>query len=299
MIVSMIKNYDKVTGVTSSLGNEQKKKIMNILVTNDDGISSPGLLALANVMRTIGNTTILAPDRNWSVSGHVKSISRPLRVIPIMMSDQSNGWSTDGSPADCVTLAAHGYFDVPFDLVVTGINTTANLGQDVTCSGTVTAAMEAAIHGIPAIAFSLDATHQNGEKPDYIRAAQWAKIVVDITMQQTFAPNSLLSVNIPDLPESKINGFQITRLGTRIYHDYLDRRVDPRGVDYVWISGREPGGIIEAGTDIGALAEGYISVTPLHLDMTAYHWMQSINSWNWQQKEKPEFNIKRLEESCC
>ena len=272
---------------------------MNILVTNDDGISTPGLIGLANAMRTIGNTFILAPDRNWSVSGHVKTISKPLRINPVTMSDQSSGWMTDGSPADCVTLAAHGYFQIPFDLVVTGINTTANLGQDVTCSGTVTAAMEAAIHGIPAIAFSLDATHQNGEKPDYSRAAHWAKKVVEIAMQQPFAPKSLLSVNIPDLPESMIKGFQITRLGTRIYHDFLDRRIDPRGANYVWISGRAPGGIIEAGTDIGALAEGYVSVTPLHLDMTAYHWMESINNWEWQQQITPEINIIRLEESCC
>lgn len=295
----MIKNYKKVTGVTSSLGNERNKRKMNILVTNDDGILSPGLIALANAMRSIGNTFILAPDRNWSVSGHVKTISKPLRINPIIMSDQSSGWMADGSPADCVTLAAHGYFEIPFDLVVTGINTTANLGHDVTCSGTVTAAMEAAIHRIPAIAFSLDANHQNGEKPDYMRAANWAKKVVEIAMQQPFAPNSLLSVNIPDLPESKIKGFQITRLGTRIYHDFLDRRIDPRGVNYVWISGRAPGGIVEAGTDIGALAEGYVSVTPLHLDMTAYHWMESINNWEWQQQITPEINIKRLEESCC
>jgi len=272
---------------------------MNILVTNDDGIASPGLLALANVMRTIGNTYVLAPDRNWSVSGHVKTLSRPLRVNPVVMSDHSTGWITDGSPADCVTLAAHGYFDKQIDLVVTGINTTANLGQDVTCSGTVTAAMEATIHGIQAIAFSLDAINQSGHKTDYYRAANWAKKVVEIAIHQPFAPNSFLSANIPDLPESQIKGFQVTRLGTRIYHDYLDRRTDPRGNEYVWISGREPGGIYEAGTDVGALAEKFVSITPLHLDMTAYHWMQTINNWNWNQHLTPEINIQRLEESCC
>ncbi|PKN86478.1 MAG: 5'/3'-nucleotidase SurE [Chloroflexi bacterium HGW-Chloroflexi-8] len=272
---------------------------MNILVTNDDGIGSSGILALAQAMGTIGNTFILAPDRNWSVSGHVKTLSRPLRVNPVTLKDDIQGWTSDGSPADCVTLGAHGFFNVPIHLVVSGINTTANVGQDITCSGTVTAAMEAAIHGIPAIAFSLDTSQLNGEKPDYESAAIWAKKVVEIALQHPFAPHSLLSVNIPALPKDKVKGFQVTRLGSRIYYDYLDRRVDPRGLDYVWISGKEPGGINEAGTDIGALAEGYVSVTPIHLDMTAYHLMDSINAWNWEQPEKYEINLNRLEKSCC
>jgi len=272
---------------------------MNILVTNDDGIGASGILALAKEMHSIGDTYILAPDRNWSVSGHVKTLSRPLRVNPTKMCDQTLGYASDGSPADCVTLGAHGFFNVPIHLVVSGINTTANVGQDVTCSGTVTAAMEAAIHGIPAIAFSLDTSQLNGEKPDYASAAIWAKKVVEVALQHPFAPLSLLSVNIPALPAHKINGVQVTRLGSRIYYDYLDRRVDPRGVDYVWISGKEPGGINEPGTDIGALAEGYVSVTPIHLDMTAYHLMESMNAWEWEQPEKYMVNLNRMENSCC
>jgi 5'-nucleotidase len=272
---------------------------MNILVTNDDGISSAGLLALAQALRAVGNTYILAPDHNWSVSGHVRTLSRPLRVNAAKLADGSTGWASDGSPADCVTLGAYGYFNIPIHLVVSGINTTANLGQDVTCSGTVTAAMEAAIHGLPAIAFSLDTSRLQGNKPNYESAAIWAKKAVEIAAKNSFAPLSLLSVNIPALPSEEIKGFQVTRLGTRVYYDYLDRRVDPRGADYCWVSGKEPGGINEAGTDIGALAEGFVSVTPIHLDMTAYHLMQSIQAWGWDGSAEHSLGMMRMQESCC
>jgi 5'-nucleotidase len=268
---------------------------MNILVTNDDGVSSPGIFALSESMQSISKTYILAPDHNWSLTGHVKTINRPLRIKPVELWDKSTAWSTDGSPSDCVTLASQGFFGVPFDMVVSGINTTANLAQDVTCSGTVSAAIEAAIYGIPAIAFSLESS----TVPDYHSAAIWAKNIVEIALQHNFAPNSFLNVNIPALPASEIKGIQITRLGTRIYYDAVEKRQDPRGYSYYWICGSEPGGELQAGTDIGTLAEGYISITPVHLDMTAYHWMQDLEAWNWNKEEPCEINLPLFHSECC
>ncbi len=257
---------------------------MNILITNDDGVRSEGILALAKAMRTIGKTYILAPDRNWSATGHVKSLSKPLRIHEVKLEDDSSAWTCDGSPSDCVSMGLHGFFGVKFDLVVTGINTAANLAQDITCSGTVTAAMEAAIHGVPAVAFSLDTSNLKGQRANYDEAAFWARKIIKITKNQTFAPLSLLSVNIPALPAQEIKGIQITRLGQRIYRDQLEKRTDPRGYDYYWMLGKEPQGIPQAGTDIGALQEGFVSITPLHLDMTAYHLMQNILAWDWEEK---------------
>jgi 5'-nucleotidase len=272
---------------------------VNILVTNDDGVFSSGILALAQTMSSLGNIYILAPDHNWSLTGHVKTIGRPLRVQSVNLDEKLTACSTDGSPADCVMLAIMGYFKVPIDLVVSGINTTANLAQDLTCSGTVSAAIEAALHGIPAIAFSLDASHSPLSSPDYKVAARWASKIVKTSLQHQFAPNSFLNVNIPALSEDQINGIQITRLGTRIYYDELESRVDPRGFPYYWIGGRSPGSFPQQGTDVGALEEKSISITPIHLDLTAYQWMQGLSEWNWEQKTTSPIQLPAIQMDCC
>ena len=254
---------------------------MNIIVTNDDGVTAPGLLTLAQEMRKIGKVSILAPDRNWSASGHVKTLDRPLRVKDVQLADGSLAWACDGAPSDCVALAVCGFFDEKIDLVVSGINPYANLGHDVTYSGTVTAAMEAAIWDVPAVAFSLDSPGNHLSALDYSAAAHYAGKIVRAVERNGLAPNILLNVNIPYIAEEKIQGTQITRMGLRVYHDKLDRRVDPRGRPYYWIIGETPTGVLERGTDIGALAEGYVSITPLQLDLTAYHLIPDMNSWKW------------------
>ncbi len=258
---------------------------MNILVTNDDGILAPGLLALAQSMRQFGEVTILAPDHNWSASGHVKTIDRPLRVREVRLADDSSGFTSDGAPSDCVALALCGFLKDKIDLVVSGINPYANFGHDVTYSGTVTAAMEAAIWGIPSIAVSLDSPVHHAGNTDYSAAAEVAGHVVEAFSRYGISANSLLNVNVPFLPISEIKGLRITRLGLRVYHDKVDERVDPRGQPYYWVIGDSPTGINELGTDIGALSEGYVSVTPLQLDLTAYHLMSEMNSWEWQMKK--------------
>lgn len=254
---------------------------MHILVTNDDGVTATGLLALAQEMRSLGKVSVLAPDRNWSASGHVKTMHRPLRVKEVALADGTAALAADGAPSDCVALAALGLLPEKVELVVSGINPNANLGHDVTYSGTVTAAMEAAIWGMPGIAVSLDSPENHLGALDYTPAARLARQVVETVIECGLAKGILLNVNIPYLPEGIIKGMQITRQGQRLYHDSLDIRQDPRGQPYYWIGGETPSGVLEEGTDFGALADGYVSITPLHLDLTAYQTMQELSAWDF------------------
>jgi 5'-nucleotidase len=252
----------------------------HILVTNDDGVLAPGLLALAQEMRKLGKVSILAPDRNWSGGGHVKTLDRALRVKEYRLADGSTAFASDGAPSDCVSLGLLGYFKEKFDLVVSGINVGANLGHDVTYSGTVTAAMEAVIMGVPGVAVSLEVLENHVGELDYQAAARAALMVVQRVMEVGLAPEILLNVNVPYLPVDQVKGFLMTRQGLRVYHNRLDEGKDPRGKPYYWIGGDAPTGVPERGTDVGALAEGYVSVTPLQLDLTAYRSLSDLNYWN-------------------
>lgn len=254
---------------------------MHILVTNDDGVLAPGLLALAQAVRPFGKVTVLAPDHNWSVSGHSKTLHRPLRVKEVRLADGALALATDGAPSDCVALAMLGLLDEPVDFVVSGINPFPNLGHDLTYSGTVTAAMEAAIWGVPAIAFSIDQPNNNPVDVDYSTAQQVVQKVMQKALQHGLPQNYLLNVNIPYLSEDKIKGYRITRQGLRIYHDELIRREDPQGHPYYWIGGDAPSGVPDEGTDIGELAAGYVSITPIQLDLTAHHLLQELRQWDW------------------
>jgi len=254
---------------------------MHILVTNDDGVTAPGLLALAGEMRSLGQVTVLAPDRNWSASGHVKTMHRPLRVKETLLADGSPALATDGAPSDCVALAALGLLSQKIDLVVSGINPNANLGHDVTYSGTVTAAMEAAIWGLPGVAVSLDSPEAHVGALDYAPAARVAGRVVRAILQNGLPRDVLLNVNVPYLQDDEIKGIVFTRQGLRVYRDTLVVRADPRGAPYYWIGGEAPTGVREDGTDFGALAEGYVSITPVQLDLTAHAWLEELRGWQW------------------
>jgi 5'-nucleotidase len=257
----------------------------HILVTNDDGVLAPGLLALTQEMRKLGKVTVLAPDRNWSGAGHVKTLDRALRVRETRLADGTQAFASDGAPSDCVALATLGYFKEPIDLVVSGVNAGANLGHDVTYSGTVTAAMEAVIAGIPGVAVSLETTDNHFGEIDYGPAARAAAKVVCQAMENGLAHEILLNVNVPFLPDDKIRGIALTRQGLRVYHSRLDERIDPRGKPYYWIGGDAPTGVPERGSDVGALAEGFVSVTPLQLDLTAYRALTDINTWRWDETQ--------------
>lgn len=262
--------------------------IPHLLVTNDDGVTAPGLLALAQALRPLGRVTIVAPDRNWSASGHVKTLHKPLRSTEVRLADGTTALATSGAPSDCVALALLGLVDTPIDLVVSGINPTVNVGHDVTYSGTVTAAMEAAVADVPGIAVSLDApgVEAGSDAPpgtaiDFGPAAAIAARIAERVLTHGLPPKTLLNVNVPGLPADDIQGIAITRQGLRVYRDALITRADPRGRPYHWIGGDAPTGEPEDGTDVGALAAGWVSVTPLQLDMTAHGFLGALEGWGW------------------
>jgi 5'-nucleotidase len=253
-----------------------------ILVTNDDGVTAPGLLALAQSVRQMDGVevSVLAPDHNWSACGHVKTMSRPMRVKAVSLADGSQAFSSDGAPSDCVALAMMGALELEFDAVVSGINPNANVGLDVTYSGTVTAAMEGAINGVPGFAVSIDAPEHHQGPLEYEAAAQAAVRVIAQLLEKWDGnlPAPIWNINIPYRPEGDYAGVQFTRQGVRLYHDMLEKRVDPRGVPYYWIGGDAPSGLVEDGTDYGAIKQGFISVTPLRMDMTDTARLENVRS---------------------
>jgi 5'-nucleotidase len=253
---------------------------MHILISNDDGILAPGLLALATAMREFGDVTVVGPEENQSANGHRKTLTKPLRINKTHLGDGTLAYSTDGSPADCVAVALLGFIKEPVDLVVSGINRGPNLAQDVTYSGTLAAAFEATLYHKPAVAFSLN---DFSMEADYSASAEIAKRIVRQVIAQGELPRlTLLSVNIPKLPLNEIKGIQVTRQGTREYRDMLVERIDPQGRPYYWIGGEIPAGDFnEIGTDISAIYNGYVSITPLHLDMTAHSFITPLSGWSF------------------
>lgn len=257
---------------------------MHILVTNDDGVHAPGLMALTKVMRkTADKVTVFAPNRNWSASGHVKTLHKPLRITETTLEDGTPAWTTDGAPSDCVALALLGFIKEKIDMVVSGINPNANIGDDITYSGTVTAAMEAAIWKVPGVAVSVDNRTDPADAVDFTAAAKAAqKVVLWLREQKNLPENAIFNINVPYVSYDEIKGFKITSQGSRIYLDELVPRIDPRGQPYYWIGGEAPTAVNEPGTDFGTITEGYVSVTPIQLDLTSY----KMQSW----MEKHGFN---------
>ena len=257
---------------------------MYILVTNDDGVQAPGLLALKQALSSLVEVQVIAPDRNWSAAGHTKTMDRPLRIRATKLQDGSPAFACDGAPSDCVAVALLGYLPEKPALIVTGINPTSNVGADLTYSGTVTAAMEGALANVPAIAMSLDV----GEgAEEYAVAADFARRLAEKVLSDGLLPETLLNVNVPNLPADQIRGVRITKSGKRIYRDELVERVDPRGHKYYWIGGTRPIGETEReGTDIWALAQHYISITPIHMDMTSHAMVEQLEDWASALEEK-------------
>lgn len=254
---------------------------MHILVTNDDGVTAPGLLALAQGMNNYGEVSILAPDHDWSGGGHVKTLRRPLRVRRVRLADGTSALTSDGAPSDCVALGLMGLLPRKVDLVVSGINPAANLGHDVTYSGTVTAVMESIIWGVPGVAVSLDGGDIDTYEIDYGPAVDVASRVIGAVLRYGLPKGVFLNVNVPGDPHTPVKGILTTKQGLRVYRDRLDKRIDPRGHDYYWIGGDRPTGVPKEGTDVGALAAGYASVTPLQLDLTAHESLRLMSEWEW------------------
>ena len=248
-----------------------------ILVTNDDGADSPGLSALARALRSVDEVCVIAPNRNWTAAGHTKTLDRPLRVAEVQLpGTRMSAFASDGSPSDCVALGFLGLAPSRPQLVVSGINTGPNLGSDITYSGTVSAAMEAVVSGVPGIAVSMGSTFEI----DYRYAAQFAARLARRVLREGLPPDALLNVNVPPGARKAMRGVQVTRLGRREYKDKLIRRRDPYGRDYFWIGGGPPGGVGEPGTDLHAIAAGYVSITPVQLDLTNHALIERLAGWN-------------------
>ena len=248
-----------------------------ILVTNDDGVDSPGLSALARALQAVEDICVIAPNRNWTAAGHTKTLDRPLRVTELKLpGTRVPAYSSDGSPSDCVALGFLGLAPERPRLVVSGINTGPNLGSDITYSGTVSAAMEGVVSGVPAIAVSL----ADYFEWDFAYAASFAARLARRVLREGLEHDVLLNVNVPRGRRRDIHGVKVTRLGRREYNDELIRRKDPFGRDYFWIGGAPPGGAGEPGTDLHAVAAGYVSVTPIQLDLTNHNLIEHIANWH-------------------
>jgi 5'-nucleotidase len=246
---------------------------VNLLVTNDDGVHAPALDALREALRPLGRVTVVVPDRDQSATSQSLTLHRPLRI----RRHADDRFSIDGTPTDCVLIAFHGLLDHRPDVVVSGINHGPNMGEDVFYSGTVAAAIEGALQGVPAIAVSLVDPQ---DTPDFGEPAAFVARLVREVGRRGVTGKRVINVNVPYRPWSEIRGIRVTRLGTRVYSDTLIEKTDPRGRAYYWIGGQEPVWEAHEGTDFQAVSEGFVSVTPLALDLTDYKIMVEMERWD-------------------
>lgn len=249
---------------------------MNILITNDDGIYSEGIRALCESLKTIGKVTIVAPDAERSAVGHAITLSDPLRVKKVNRGGKFFGYATTGTPADCVKLAIRALLKKKPDLIVSGINLGPNVGYSVLYSGTVSGATEGAILGIPSFAISL-ATFTN---PDYSFAAKFAKKLAKHILQNEGLPKgTLLNVNIPAVNQKLIKGVRIVKQSEKAIEERFDKREDPRKRIYYWLTGEVIKSDKKEDADIETIRNNYISITPIHCDMTNYKLINELSKW--------------------
>lgn len=247
---------------------------MHILLSNDDGYEAPGIRALADGLKDMAQLTVVAPDRDRSGASNSLTLDAPIRAKTL----EDGVIRVAGTPTDCVHLAITGLLEKEPDMVIAGINAGANMGDDVLYSGTVAAAMEGRFLGLPAIAISLAAL-SGYELQHYATAVQMARFLVKRISHHPVPANTILNVNVPDLPWGQIKGIQATRLGHRHKAEPVIRAQDPRGRDIFWVG--PPGAEQDAGpgTDFHAVREGYISVTPLHVDLTRHEAKDALAQW--------------------
>lgn len=245
---------------------------MHILVANDDGILSPGLQVLAEACQTVGHVTVVAPDREQSAQSHALTMTRPLR--PVLRPDGT--WQVDGTPTDCVLLALEALMPELPAFVFSGVNHGPNMGEDVLYSGTVSAAMEAVVLGIPGVAISFA-----GRRDDLLGGygELLAGLVSRITALKDFPKNTLLNINLPSIPADEVKGVKVARLGSRTFSESVARQKDPWGREVLWIGGGKITWTGADDTDHAAVAAGYVSITPLQLDLTNHALLQTVRDW--------------------
>jgi 5'-nucleotidase len=262
------------------------KKKLSILVSNDDGVNSPGIQALGKALKRLGHVTIVAPEREQSTMGHALTLHKPVRLFKIKSEPGMDQYAMSGTPADCVYVGLRWVLKQKPDIIVSGINNGVNLGNDIYYSGTIAAAREGAVRDIPAIACSLDYHADPGEKKNahFDDAAHYMVGLVKEVLSIRLPSNCLLNVNFPNLPFSKIKGTRVARQGLRMYTDVVKERRDTRNKPYFWLGGTYAGFRPIAGSDCEVLDKGYISITPCRLDLTQYEFMESLSQLSLDPK---------------
>ena len=248
---------------------------MTILVTNDDGIFAPALMRLKAELAPLGRVIIVAPDRDQSATSHSLTLHRPFRIHR----HDTDVYSVDGTPTDCVVTAYYGLLDETPNMVISGINHGPNMGEDVFYSGTVAAAIEGTLQGAASMAVSL----VTRDLTDFAGPAAFVARLTRSVMDHGLKPRQLLNVNMPHLPQDQIQGVRITRLGSRTYRDTLVRKVDPRGREYYWIGGQDPVWDPRPESDFDAVHAGWISVTPMRLDLTDDSALEAMRGWSLEK----------------
>jgi 5'-nucleotidase len=252
--------------------------MLNILISNDDGIYSQGLYELAKRISVLGKVTVVAPDKEQSAIGHAITMHQPLRCRKIKLHDLDiDAWWVNGTPADCVKLGVETILSVKPDLIISGINDGENLGTDIIYSGTVSAAIEGSMFNIPSIALSY-ARHCGA---DFSAPAEIAVQVIQQVLDHKEKDNMLLNINIPETEGIEfLKGVKVTRLGVKKYRNNFEERKDPRGNSYYWLAGELIQDEIGEDTDIYAVRNGYVSITPIHIDLSGYEDIKKIRDWN-------------------
>ncbi|RMG04236.1 MAG: 5'/3'-nucleotidase SurE [Nitrospirae bacterium] len=246
-----------------------------ILVTNDDGIHSEGIRVLSEALNAIGKVVIVAPDREKSAVSHALTMHRPL-LVEKMAEDT---YAVNGTPTDCVVIAVEKILPGRPDIIISGINRGANMGDDITYSGTVSAAMEGTLFNIPSIAISMP--YEEGKGFQFATAANFARNLAEKILENGLPADTLLNVNVPNLPESEIKGVKFTRQGKRVYDNAIHDTLDPWGRKHYWIGGGTPSWEEDDNTDFSTVSAGFVSITPLHLDLTNYDALSHLRK-DWQ-----------------
>lgn len=252
---------------------------MRILLTNDDGIYAPGLRALYPELKKLGDVVVIAPAGEQSAVGHSVTLTTPLIVQEVMDNGSRMGWAIEGKPADCIKLALRELLNEPPDVIVSGLNAGSNAGINVLYSGTVAAAIEGAFFQVTSIACSLE--YRSLVPPDFARGAYYARQVVEQILARNPARGSLFNVNIPSSDKGPPKGVRVLAQNVAPYLEAFDRRIDPRGRVYFWNSPDFECSAVGPNTDVGALAEGYITVTPLQFDLTDAVRLREMADWSW------------------
>jgi len=257
--------------------NSSARKRYSILVSNDDGIDAPGIYALVQELKKIAQVTVVAPDKQQSAVGHAITMNYPLRVKEYSKNGNFWGYAVQGTPADCVKIAVRALLKRKPDLIVSGINHGSNTAISVIYSGTVSAATEGVVLGIPSIAISLTTYKPS---PDFSYAAQIARKLSLLVLKNGLPRRTLLNVNVPAIPRKQIKGIRITQQGKSVWNDVFDRRCDPGGIDYYWLTGDLENIDKDLKYDEAAVRNGYVSITPIHYDLTDYAMYEELQSWD-------------------